>query len=370
VWRNNKTGEIKEKYGLVSGVYIHSKPGEERFMEVSANLAGTVSKHKKQGKPFEIQKDGQLSWLMLKNRYFSMVLRPLEPCSGYFTRQSPSGVIIAGPSAQEFNIPANSSVTHKFGLYLGPSDLSLLKASDLGAESALSYGIFGSISQLLISMLKFFHKIARNWGVAILLLTFIINLALLPLTRKSYKSMQEMQILQPKIEKLRKELKDNPQKLQREIMELYKKYKINPMGGCLPMLLQMPIFIALYNGLMGSVELRGAKFLWINDLSTPENIKMPFSLPLVGNSLNILPLLMLVAMYFQQKLSSKMASMAQTDEQRKQQQFMSVMMTVMFGFIFYNFPSGLVLYWFVNTVLMTAYQIIFTKPPKHAEEIA
>ena len=153
------------------------------------------------------------------------------------------------------------------------------------------------------------------------------------------------------MEKLKVQLKDNPQKLNKEIMELYKKYNINPFSGCLPILLQMPIFIALYQALMKSIELRGASFMWIRDLSSPEAIPLPVSFPIIGDSINILPLVMVAAMVIQQKISTASSGRAITDEQKQQQKMMLIIMPIMFGFIFYNMPSGLVLYWVVNTVL-------------------
>lgn len=153
------------------------------------------------------------------------------------------------------------------------------------------------------------------------------------------------------MEKLKVQYKADPKKLNKEIMELYKKYSINPMSGCLPMLLQMPIFIALYQALMKSIELRNAHFLWIRDLSSPEAIPLPISFPIIGNTINLLPLIMIAAMVIQQKVSTKSMGSAVTEEQKQQQKMMLIMMPIIFGFIFYNMPSGLVLYWVVNTVL-------------------
>jgi YidC/Oxa1 family membrane protein insertase len=165
--------------------------------------------------------------------------------------------------------------------------------------------------------------------------------------------MKEMQILQPKIEALRKELKDNPQKLNKEIMELYKEHKVNPLGGCLPLLLQMPIFFALYQALIRSVALRGAHFLWIKDLSSPDKaFVLKNSIPFLGNQVNILPILMAIGMYVQQKISMAKT----TGDAAQQQKMMTIIMPVMFGVIFYQMPSGLVLYWFVNSLLMLSYQ--------------
>jgi YidC/Oxa1 family membrane protein insertase len=165
--------------------------------------------------------------------------------------------------------------------------------------------------------------------------------------------MKEMQLLQPKIEALRKELKDNPQRLNKEIMELYKEHKVNPLGGCLPLLLQMPIFFALYQALIRSVALRGAHFLWIQDLSSPDKaFVFKNSLPLLGNQVNVLPILMAIGMFVQQKFSMPKT----TGDAAQQQKMMMIIMPIMFGVIFYQMPSGLVLYWFINSLLMLGYQ--------------
>jgi len=163
-------------------------------------------------------------------------------------------------------------------------------------------------------------------------------------------SMKKMQALQPKMEAIKVKHKENPQKLNMEIMEMYKREKVNPLGGCLPMLLQMPIFLALYQALMRSLDLRGAGFLWIKDLSMPDAVPLPMSMPLLGNSINILPILMAGAMVFQQKIASR-KSQGMSDQARQQQQMMMTMMPVLFLFIMYSFPAGLVLYWLTNTLL-------------------
>ena len=368
ILKNIKSGAIIKEYLLISAVNLPATPMEDKFLEISANIDGKVLKSKKYGKAHEIKRNGAIDWLMVKDRYTAMLIKPASKLLGYSLKQTKSGKLYTILDSGPFTVDANSANTHKFSCYVGPSNLELAKEANIGAESALNYGFLGSIGHLLMSVLRFFHVIFRNWGVAIILLAIFINVILFPLTRKSYKSMQEMQILQPKIEKLRQDNKNNPQKLQKEIMELYKKYKINPMGGCIPLLLQMPIFFALYQGLNNFVDLRGAKFLWISDLSMQENIKLPTAFPLIGDKINILPLVMMVMMFIQQKLTNKFTSMTQTDEQRQQQKFMMVIMTVMFGFIFYSMPSGFVLYWLGSTVIMTMIQSILTKKPRSLEE--
>ncbi len=218
---------------------------------------------------------------------------------------------------------------------------------------ATYFGTFDFIAQLLLQLLGFFYSLVHNWGLAIIILSIVVYFLLFPLSIKQMRSMKEMQLLQPKIEALRKELKDNPQKLNKEIMELYKEHKVNPLGGCLPLLLQMPIFFALYQALIRSVALRGAHFLWIKDLSSPDKVFVfKGSIPFLGNQVNILPILMAIGMFVQQKISMAKAA----GEAAQQQQMMSIIMPIMFGVIFYQMPSGLVLYWFVNSLLMLWYQ--------------
>jgi YidC/Oxa1 family membrane protein insertase len=194
----------------------------------------------------------------------------------------------------------------------------------------------------------------RNWGWAIALLSLIVFILLLPLTAKQIRSMKEMQALQPKIEALREAYKDNPQKLNKETMELYREHKVNPFGGCLTMFLQIPIFIALYQALMRSIYLKGESFFWIKDLSLPDRLLiLPTTLPVLGNEINILPILMAIGMFIQQRLTLVGASGAA----KEQQKLMSMLMPLLFGAFFYHMPAGLVLYWFINSSLMLAYQL-------------
>jgi YidC/Oxa1 family membrane protein insertase len=164
------------------------------------------------------------------------------------------------------------------------------------------------------------------------------------------------------IQEIREQYKDNPQKMQKAIMELYREKKVNPFGGCLPLILQMPIFIALFQAFMRFIEFKEAKFLWIKDLSEPDRLfLLPNNLPVIGNEFNILPIIMIVLMLLQQRLSG--SSQAQDPATAQQQKIMSIAMSVVFGLIFYHMPSGLVLYWTVNSLLMFVFQakVLFAK---------
>jgi YidC/Oxa1 family membrane protein insertase len=166
--------------------------------------------------------------------------------------------------------------------------------------------------------------------------------------------MKEMQKLQPEIERLRAAYKDQPQKMNQEILQLYREHKVNPFGGCLPLFLQFPIFISLYQALMRSIELRGAGFLWIKDLSQPDRLYVfaDKAFPVIGNEINILPLLMAAAMFVQQKFTSKTSPSASPEQQK----MMMIIFPAMFGFIFYHFPSGLTLYWTCYTIISSVAQ--------------
>jgi len=349
--KNHSHNEIKTSSRLIIGSHINiSDAMAGRYVNISAKIDGKILREKR-----DSVKSGEVSWAALNSKYYTILLRPYQTGRKVFTDIIEKGNPAGGIESAPFVIPAQGEVAQQYLYYIGPVDANRIKALDLGLEETVNYGIFDGISKMLLGTLRFFHKVVRNWGLAIICLTILINLILYPLTRKSYKSMKAMQELQPHIDKLRALHKNNPQKMNKELMGLYKEYKVNPLGGCLPLLLQMPIFISLYHALMRSVELKGANFLWIKDLSKPDAVKLPFSLPVIGDSINILPILMMVAMIFQQKLSSPHKT-GEMSEQQKQQQNMMLMMPVIFVVIFYSLPSGLVLYWVVNTTLMMLHQ--------------
>ncbi|MFC1667111.1 membrane protein insertase YidC [Candidatus Omnitrophota bacterium] len=293
-----------------------------------------------------------IEWLALKNKYYSIIAKPDFIPSGVFTKSIDSAPVIGFIIDDERLLPGETK-TYDFLFYIGPTEGNELTKVGKSFGKALNFGFFTSISLVLLSVLKFFYSISHNYGVAILLLTCCISLLLYPLSFKSLKSMRKLQELQPHIEKVRSQHKDNPHKLNKEIMEIYRRYNVNPMGGCMPMLLQMPIFISLYQTLMRSVELKGATFLWIKDLSMPDAaFHLPTSLPFLGNTINLLPILMIGAMIIQQKMSQAKTSAAQTEQQK----MMTSVMPIVFGFIFYSLPSGLVLYWLTNTLMTSALQ--------------
>ncbi len=299
---------------------------------------------------------GGLSWLALKGKYFSIVMAPSVGTAqeALFYRTSLGEIRSALVMAPQ-EIPAGGEVRQNFIVYIGPNNSEILGAAHRGMEKLVAGGIMAAIGQILLSILNGIHGVVRNYGLAIILLTLLVNLCLFPLTAKSLKSMKGLQQLQPKIQKLKEMHKNSPEKMNQETLKLYREHKVNPMGGCLPMILQMPVFIALYQTLVRSVELRGADFLWIQDLSAPDSFwRLPWGVPFIGSHVNLLPLLMIAAMVWQQKLSAKTttAALSPNDPQK----MMATVMPVMFGFLFYHLPAGLVLYWLTNTLIMATYQ--------------
>ncbi len=242
----------------------------------------------------------------------------------------------------------------KAGLYFGPKEIQRLKANGHNLVKAINFGWFDVIAKPVLYLLQFFYKYTHNYGWSIIIVTILIKVAFFPLAQKGAKSMKTMQKLQPKLKKLKEKYGDDKVKMQQEMMQLYRTYKVNPMSGCLPMVLQIPVFFALYKVLLQAIELRHAPFmLWINDLSAPDRLMIPgVHIPYLGG-IPVLTLLMGVSMYFQQKLSP--SSLDPT--QAKMMQFLPVIFT----FMFINFPSGLVLYWLLNNIFSIAQQVYVNK---------
>jgi len=186
---------------------------------------------------------------------------------------------------------------------LAPQELQLLKSYEQEFERIIvfsGFGLIDGISRIIYTLLIYLHKVVPNWGLCIILVSLIIYAATYPLTIRGMASMRKMQLIQPEMAALKEKHKNNPQKLNQEMMEIYKKHKINPFGGCFLLILQMPVFIGLYQVLWRSVLFKGASFLWIEDLSEPDRLfKLPFEIPFIGNEFNLLPILMILVMFLQ-----------------------------------------------------------------------
>ena len=239
-----------------------------------------------------------------------------------------------------------------FVIFTGPKERGVLARAGRGLDRALDFGWFWFIAIPLLYALRLLQTITGNYGVAIIVLTALVKLATTPLTQSTFRNMREMQKIQPQMVKLRERYKDDQVTLQKEMMELYRRHRVNPLSGCLPMLLQLPIFVGLYNALSHAIELRHAPFaLWINDLSAPDRLMIPgvpANLPLIGGGVPVLTLVMGASMFIQQWLTPQQGDPAQ--------QRMMMFMPLVFTFMFINFPAGLVLYWLVNNLLTIGQQ--------------
>ncbi|MDR1164984.1 MAG: membrane protein insertase YidC [Deltaproteobacteria bacterium] len=245
------------------------------------------------------------------------------------------------------NLPPGASRSYSFDVYYGPKDMDILREAGHDLVRSVDLGWFSFLGRPLGWLLRFFYGFVGNYGVAIILVTVLIKILLWPLTAKSYKSMKNMQKLSPKVQKIREKFKDAPQEMNKEMMALYKAEKVSPMGGCLPMLLQIPFFIAFYRVLDYALELRGAPFmLWIHDLSAPDRLfHFDVSVPLLSppTGIPVLTLIMGATMLWQQRMTPAMGDPLQAK--------MMMLLPLVFIFFLLNMPSGLVLYWLVNNIL-------------------
>ncbi|MGI6656970.1 MAG: membrane protein insertase YidC [Desulfobulbus sp.] len=332
-----------------SSKYLFSGPASY----VNGDLVEVKSKKLQAG---PVVQQGRISWTGYVDNYF-MTSVALAPDQNHtVTLYGMDDRVRAVVSEGLRTLGPGASSTFAYALYLGPKKLQVLEGAGYDLAKSVDFGWFDILAKPMLWLLNFFYSFIGNYGVAIILLTILIKLALWPVTQKGLSSMKNLQKLQPKIAKLREKYKDDPATMNQEMMALYKVYKVNPMGGCLPLLIQIPFFFALYRVLMAAIELRHAPFaLWINDLSAPDRLWIGFDIPYL-HGLPVLTLLMGVTMYFQQKMTPTVGDPMQA----RMMQFLPLLFIVMF----INFASGLVLYWFVNNLLSILQQYLINK--KHA----
>ncbi len=329
----------------------------------------------------EIVDKSTINWTALVGKYYTLIVIPHFPIERlvFDSRELSAAVPRRSAFYIERPVTKTSRIEDSYHIYLGPKQRAFLEKYNNAKDN--SYGLkdrhleevvpsvflIGAIADLLKYPLDFFFSIVRNYGIAIILLTILIKVIVFPLTRKSYESMSRLQELNPKMTELRAKYKDNPKKLNMEMAELYRREGVNPLGGCLPQLLQLPIMFALYILLQEHFGLRNAVFIpgWINDLSTPEYIvEFNFTIPVLNwQYLRLLPIIMLGT----QIVSSKLTQTS-TGADSKMKMLPYILVGVFF-FILYNLPSGLVLYWTVQNILTTAQMYVYkkyfkNKPPK------
>ena len=313
--------------------------GGNMFMPTYRGAAYGTDEDRYEKYPFDDIEDKNLKvstaggWVSMLEHYFvSAWVPPQSQTNNLYSKLVQNQYAIIGFTGTPVNVNAGDTVTVGSELYLGPKDQDTLEGLANGLDLTVDYGILWWLSKPLFALLQFLHSLVGNWGVAIILITVVVKGAMYPLTKKQYESMARMRNLAPKMQQLKDRFGDDRQKMSQAMMELYRKEKVNPMGGCLPIILQMPIFLALYWVLLESVELRHADFfLWITDLS----VKDPYF---------VLPVLTGASMWLLQKLQPTTV----TDPmQQKIMQFMPVAMSVFFLW----FPAGLVLYWLGRNII-------------------
>ena len=334
---------------------LEPDPSQYVFTGLRYRRAGSNEKINVGDLGSEYNWEGRFDWVMWDTKYFGRaVLLPGSDMRLRVTTQKMAGDDARGSGmlrAQAFPSMTSGKAVKalNFQVFGGPKELGLLRRVGNDLQSTIDFGWTAFIARPLLTLVHLFYNLFGNYGWAIIGLTILIKLVLYPLTKSSFRSMNAMSKLRPKMEEIQKKYKGDPQRLNQEMLNLYKAEKVNPLGGCLPMLLQIPIFFALYNVLLVSIELRHAPFMfWIDDLASPENL---YTLALFGFDLplRILPLVMGATMVYQQRMTPMTID--------PMQQKVLMFMPVLFTGLFYGFPSGLVLYWLVNNVVTILQQL-------------
>ncbi len=355
--RNPGPGAARDRLGLVM---VEDFSGAQKDRLSRYNFAGPAyyagekfEEVKLKKLPEGVHVPGPVSWAALVKGYFLMAALPDEPAGGlrlgaYRGMEKVAEVELASPV---FELGAGRSYTVRYRIYTGPKQQEALAPLGAHLTDVIHYGFFHPIAMPLLWFLKAIYRITGNYGIAIIVLTILVKVLFWPLSARSFRSMQKMKEIQPKLQRLKEKYGNDKERLNREVMQLYKTHKVNPMGGCLPMIVQIPVFFALYRILLDSIELRHAPFmLWIQDLSA----KDPYY---------VTPLLMGVTMFLQQKMTPA------TGTNESQMKMMLYGMPVVFTFLFLNFPSGLVIYWLVNNILSVAQQALMLRK-SHSPETA
>ncbi|MDR0776230.1 MAG: membrane protein insertase YidC [Azonexus sp.] len=325
--------------------------GESRMVMTFTGPAVYTEEHKYQKLKFadiadnsaKFAKTADSGWVAMVQHYFVAALVPPEKTAREFYARKLDGTNIyqAGLIVPMAEIAPGATATTSVELFAGPQEQAALKQVAPGLPLVVDYGWLTVIAAPIFWALQFIHGIVGNWGWAIVILTIIIKLIFFPLSAASYKSMAKMRVLTPRLTQLKERYGDDKQRLNQEMMKLYQTEKVNPLGGCLPILIQIPVFIALYWVLLGAVEMRGAPWiLWIQDLAAPD----PWF---------ILPIIMMASMFIQMKLNPTPPDPIQAK--------VMMAMPLIFGVMFFWFPSGLVLYWVVNNILSIAQQWQITR---------
>ncbi len=344
------TSVIRSRYNITTQGYHENG----KFHKVLRG-AGGCSLKRMEARYSEISKI--VDWVGITNRYFLIGIVPDHKHYIFSFDQRTQGKYFMGISGTYHR---GKGFEDTFRVYTGPKDRKILKQYGYNFESVMSGRLLKPVVVFLEWMIRSFYGITKSYGIAIILMTIAIKIILHPLTYKSFQSMRRMSSLQPKINEIRERYKNNSQQMNREMQALYRREKVNPMGGCLPMLLQLPIFYGLYTALSNMIELRNQSFLWIRDLSLPDTVAtLKTSIPLLGyrvgaqgfTDINVLPFIMTATTLLQSRLTSG-------DQSNQQARMMTYLFPIIFFFIFWNMPSGLVLYWTLQNILTIGQQYL------------
>ncbi len=368
--KNTGTRDVSPEFGVALPEQV--QPGSDfRELTIAALVQGSVAKEliASFGKSGGIgalfgntpqpERDfvGDIEWAGAYSHYFLTALVPdvARDARVHWMVVKPGEETLVTMAQPAVGVPSGTAVAHEYSVYVGPKEPDRLAAvgAQLNRSIDLGWSWMSPLTRGFAWLLKAIYSVIPNYGVAIILLTVMVRLCTAPLAAKQMKSMKRMGEIQPRLKALQEKHKDDKQQQSQEMMKLYKEAGVNPLGGCLPMVLQIPVFIGLYYALQSSIDLRQAPFLlWINDLSRPETL---FTIPGLGWPVRVLPVLMTLSMVIQQRMTPT------TTMDPVQARTMMIVMPVMFFFMFYGFPAGLVLYWFVSNLLAIAQQLYLNR---------
>lgn len=347
-----------------------NRPDEAQSANAGAYLGGSLVKldANKDNQPFREEQSGEAKWVAVRNKYFVAALIPRGRTEGIFL----DGKKAAGNDFENYvvalkmQVPSTSAIaTDKFSLYLGPLDYDIVKSEKVGLEKIMDFGwdwlTRPFAEYIILPVFNWLNSYIGNYGLIIIIFAFLIKLVTYPLSMASTKSMKKMSALQPLLKELQEKYKDNPAKLQSELGRIYKEAGVNPIGGCLPVVLQMPLLFAMFYVFRSSIQLRQHSFLWAKDLSVPDSIfDFGFAIPMYGSHIAVFPILMAVTVYAQQKITPT----TQSNDQMKVMMYMFPAMMLLF---FNNMPAGLGLYYLMFNIFSVAQQFYINKTTTAAD---
>jgi YidC/Oxa1 family membrane protein insertase len=350
---SNESGEAVQGPLKVALRHVMSNVNDSYgFQGPSGLVNGSLEQVKIKDIAEQNQINGTLRWIAIEELYFMESLISKNPTAGTMALAYEDQTVVNRMISQTGEIASGARIEMVYSIFMGPKSISVLKAAGNEMDKAIDFGWVEIIAKPCLYFMNFIHRYIPNYGIAIIILTIISRLVFWPLANKSYKSMNDMRKLQPLMLEIREKYKDDKARINQETMALYRTYKVNPMGGCLPMLIQMPVFFALYRMLYQAIELRHAPFFgWINDLSAPDRLfNFGFKIPFMSEpyGIPVLTIIMGATMLLQQKLSPQPGDPMQAK--------MMMLMPIVFTFIFINFPSGLVLYWLFSNLVSIGQQ--------------